>query len=254
VKQVMPSADAHVAQNFPSTNYGASQSLAAYGTPILVPYLRFRLPAPGPGQILVGATLKIKTTTETSAGSLDTQSVFRAGDGWVESTLTYPTRPVVTGSPLGSLTGGTAPNTAYSITLAADSLAELAATDVTVALLSSGSDSLRFYSRESAFDPLLELTYRGPLPPLDPPTPGASAVVMAAGDLVCPPRTTVTVATCKHQEGHDVVVTANPDRFIALGDLAHGLGSGAEFIAPGRYSDTFGDLRNIALPVVGNHE
>ncbi len=77
---------------------------------------------------------------------------------------------------------------------------------------------------------------------------------MAAGDLVRPPGTTVTVATCKHQEGHDVVVTANPDRFIALGDLAHGLGSGAEFIAPGRYSDTFGDLRNIALPVVGNHE
>jgi hypothetical protein len=253
IKQVAPSADTYVAQNLASNNYGASQSLAAYGTPVIVPYLRFALPTPRTGQTLVAATLKIRTTTEASAGSLDTQSVYRTGATWTESTMLYAGRPAVTGSPLGVLAGGTVPNTTYAVGLSTTSLAGLSG-ELSLALISSGSDSLRFSSRESAFDPILELTYRGPPPPLDPPTPGASAVVLAAGDLVCPPGTTVTTTTCKHQEVHDLVVGANPDRFIALGDLAQGLGSYAEFMAPGRYNDTFGHLRDITLPVVGNHE
>jgi len=77
---------------------------------------------------------------------------------------------------------------------------------------------------------------------------------MATGDLVCPPGSPVTSVTCKHQPVHDLIVGARPDRFIALGDLAQGRGSYAEFMAPGRYDDTFGDLRSITLPVVGNHE
>ena len=45
----------HVAQNLAANNYGASQSLAAYGTPIVVPYLKFRMPTPESGQTLIGA-------------------------------------------------------------------------------------------------------------------------------------------------------------------------------------------------------
>ena len=252
-KQAIPSADAYVAQNFPSKNYGSSASLAAYGTPIIVSYLKFTLPAVEPGQTLLRATLTIKTTTAASDGSRDTLSVYRTGNAWQESTLTYPNRPSVVGNAVGTISSGTAANTIDAIPLAAGAL--IAATGVvSLAIQSSGSDSARFYSRESPFQPILELTYQGPLPPLEPPAPGATAVVMAAGDLVCPPGSAVTAVTCKHQAVHDLIVSAKPDRFIALGDLAQGRGSYAEFMAPGRYSDTFGDLRNITLPVVGNHE
>jgi len=79
-KQATPSADAHVAQNFPAKNYGSSWSLAVYGTPNIVSYLKFTLPTPEAGQTLVGATLKIKTTTAASDGSRDTLSVYRAGN------------------------------------------------------------------------------------------------------------------------------------------------------------------------------
>ena len=41
VKQAIPRADTYVAQNFPSRNYGSSASLAAYGTPNIVSYLKF---------------------------------------------------------------------------------------------------------------------------------------------------------------------------------------------------------------------
>jgi hypothetical protein len=145
------------------------------------------------------------------------------------------------------------PNTVYPIPFGAAALAGMTG-ELNLAITSSGSDSFRFYSKESPFYPFLELTFRGPLPPLNPPTAGATAVVLAAGDLVCPPGTTVTSTTCKHQVVHDLIVGANPDRFIALGDLAQGVGSYSEFMAPGRYHDTFGHMRNITLPVVGNHE
>jgi hypothetical protein len=232
-KQATPSADAHVAQNFPSKNYGSSWSLAAYGTPTIVSYLKFTLPTPEPGQELIGATLKIKTTTAPSDGSRDTLSVYRAGNAWKESTLTFLNRPPVVGNALGAVSSGTIPNTIYVIPLAVGPLTALTGV-LSLAMLSSGPDSLRFYSRESPFHPILELTYRGPLPPLDPPTAGATAVVMAAGDLVCPPGSPVTSVTCKHQAVHDLIVSAKPDRFIALGDLAQGHGSFAEFMAPGR--------------------
>jgi len=253
VKQAAPSADTYVAQNFSSKNYGSSQSLATYGTPDIVSYLRFHVPAGEPGQTLVGAALKLKTTTAASDGSNDTVSVRRAGDGWDEQTLTYPGRPPAVGGALGAISSDTVPNTVYVIELATAQLTGVTGR-FSMAISSSGSDSFRFYSSESPFYPILELTFRGPLPPLDPPTAGATRVVMAAGDLVCPPGTTVTSTTCKHQVVHDVIVGANPYRFLALGDLAQGVGSYDEFMAPGRYHDTFGHLRNITLPVVGNHE
>ena len=254
VKQAVPLADTYVAQNFATKNYGSSASLAAYATPNIVSYLKFAVPSADPGHTLAAATLKIKTTTAASDGSRDTISVYRVGSDWQESTLTYPGRPANMGNSLGAISSGTLPNNIYAIGLAASSLSALTGTVLSVAISSSGPDSFRFYSREAAYFPILELTFRGPLPPLDPPTAGATAVVMAAGDLVCPPGTTVTTTTCKHQAVHDLIVGADPDRFIALGDLAQGLGSYDEFIAPGRYNDTFGHLRPMTLPVVGNHE
>jgi len=80
VKQAIPTADTYVAQNFPSRNYGSSASLAAYGTPTIVSYLKFTVPAVEPGQVLIGATLKIKTATAASDGSRDTLSVYRVDD------------------------------------------------------------------------------------------------------------------------------------------------------------------------------
>jgi hypothetical protein len=69
VKQAIPTADTHVAQNSATKNYGSSASLAACATPTIASYLKFAVPSADPGHPLAAATLTIKTTTAASDGS-----------------------------------------------------------------------------------------------------------------------------------------------------------------------------------------
>ncbi|GHD45060.1 hypothetical protein GCM10008097_13860 [Mycetocola manganoxydans] len=243
-------ADTYTASSSPSTNYGTSASLAAYSTPGITSLLRFTIPATPAGQTLTGAVLRLSTTNITSAGSANPATIRTAADTWSEAATTYTNRPAVSGPVLGTLPGGTAPNTRYAVTLTPSALA---AGSITLAIEGTGTDSLWLWSRQApatATRPVLDLTYTGGTPPPPPET----ATIMAVGDIACQSGTAITSTACRHGEVASLIRAANPDRFIGLGDLQYQQATYAQFMASGAYNDTFGPLKPITLPVLGNHE
>jgi hypothetical protein len=78
------------------------------------------------------------------------------------------------------------------------------------------------------------------------------AIVVAAGDIACPPGKAVTRTQCRQGATANLVRSLKPQRVIALGDLQYEKGSYADFL--GSYAKTWGTFRSITTPVVGNHE
>ena len=83
------------------------------------------------------------------------------------------------------------------------------------------------------------------------------AVVFAAGDIVCKPGNAVTADTCRHGQTADIVDagalgTRAADSVVALGDLQYEIGRPSEYTTA--YHPTWGRVKAITLPVVGNHE
>ncbi|MFU8946725.1 DNRLRE domain-containing protein [Mycetocola zhadangensis] len=342
-----PTADTYTSSSAASTNYGSSASLAAYSSPVITSLLRFTIPAPAAGQTLVGGVLRLTTTSLTSAGSVNAANIRIAADSWSEATTVYTDRPTVSGPVLGSVPSGTLPSTPYSVSLTA---AGLPVGPVTLAIEGTGADSLWLWSRQApsaVTRPVLQLSYSGGTAtdtsaPTTPAgltssvsgssvilgwqaatddvgvtgytvhrsttaaftptaatsvgttattnytdnnrpagtwhyrvtasdaagntsgasapttavvsTPGSSATVMAVGDIACQSGTPVTTTACRHGDVASLIRAAAPDRFIGLGDLQYQQATLAQFMAPGAYNDTFGPLKPITLPVLGNHE
>lgn len=247
-------ADTYTSPGAPSTNYGTSASLGVYGTPEITSLVRVELPEPPDGAAITGVTLVLRTTTLTSAGSADQLSIRAAADTWSEDGTVYTNRPAVSGPVLGTLAGGTAPNAAYSIALD-PSWFQGRTGSISLAVIGAGSDSSWFWSRNSptaSYRPALTVTYQST--PVDPPPSGLTATVMAVGDIACQSGTPVTAVTCRHGDVADLIADADPDRFLALGDLQYQDATLAQFLGAGAYDDTFGQLRATTLPVLGNHE
>jgi fibronectin type 3 domain-containing protein len=163
VLSVTPVADTYANQGAPSTNFGTSASLLSRGTSGGVSYLRFALPAAPAGKQLVSAVLRIRTTTEATAGSVDSHTVRLADDQWSESSLTWNNRPALNGEPLATLTGTTAVSTVYDTSVNTDRLAALLATQTTLGITSTGTDSLLFWSSNHAntsYRPQLLLSFQ----------------------------------------------------------------------------------------------
>jgi hypothetical protein len=91
-------------------------------------------------------------------------------------------------------------------------------------------------------------------PAAEPARPPGAVVVLAVGDIACAPPVAVTPDACRHGDVAEAVRAAGPDRFVALGDLQYSSATLNEFLGPGAYDDTFGPLKDITLPVLGNHE
>jgi glycosyl hydrolase family 71 len=126
-------------------------------------YLRFNLPATPAGKKLVGAALRIHTTTNKGSVTGAATNVFLADNVWQEKTLSWKAKPAVTGAPLGTLAKAPAVNTTYRIPLNATTLGSLAGTQRTFAITGTSADSLLFRSRLNAFTetrPTLVLTYQ----------------------------------------------------------------------------------------------
>ena len=115
VVAVGPVADTYTSSSAPTTDFGTSGSLAVYGSPEITTVLRFQFPAAPAGQALTGASLRLRTTSLSSAGSANTLNVRAAADTWSETGTFYANRPAVSGPTLGSLPGGSVPNTTYDI-------------------------------------------------------------------------------------------------------------------------------------------
>ncbi|MER7765253.1 LamG-like jellyroll fold domain-containing protein, partial [Streptomyces sp. NPDC097619] len=95
VSEVSATEDTYINQGAPSASYGSSTSLAVRGTGSLYEsYLRFNLPAAPAGQVLKAASLQIKTSTQTGAGTANTVSVVPVTGTW-SGTSTFTTKPTL---------------------------------------------------------------------------------------------------------------------------------------------------------------
>ena len=187
-----PSEDAMVYQSVPNTNFGSYNQLSVSGASSQVwSYLKFALPTVPSGTTLTGATLSVRTSTDASAGSTSPFTFSLLGSGaWSQSTLTWNNRPTSIGAAVGTLSGATATNTAYSTTLSVSQLSALAGQPVTLVVTSTGSDNLRLWSNDASpasFRPQLTLDFTpssSPVPDTTPPSAPTAVTAVASGSTV----------------------------------------------------------------------
>ncbi|MGW4229348.1 DNRLRE domain-containing protein [Streptomyces sp. NPDC004980] len=155
-----PTEDAYVNGVAANTNYNDNQ-LASRGTTAYLSYLRFALPEAPAGQVLKSARLAFRTSSDPTAGSAESHSIVPVTGTWTESAVTYNTRPTLAASVLGTITGASQVSTDHSVDLDASALEGALGSLSSLALTSSGTDSLRIWSSEAtaAHRPQLVLTF-----------------------------------------------------------------------------------------------
>ncbi|MER6388193.1 LamG-like jellyroll fold domain-containing protein [Streptomyces sp. NPDC001523] len=165
VVEVTAAEDTYANAGAPGTNYGASGSLAVRGTPLYASYLRFNLPAAPAGTVLKSATLGVKTSTMSGAGTADTVSVVPITGAWTEGGTTYTNRPALGTPALGSFAGIPDGSAVHSTALDTAGLAGALGGSYGLALTSAGTDALWLWSSEAAAGegtPRLTLTFGAP--------------------------------------------------------------------------------------------
>jgi hypothetical protein len=165
VSTVQATDDTYANAGAPSSNYGASSSLAVRGTSAYASYLRFTLPSAPAGTVLKSARLSVKTSTQSGAGSADSQSVVPVSGDWTEDALTYKNRPALGSGTLGTLSGATDDSSVYSASLDTAALSSSLGSSYSLALTSTGTDALWLWSSEAtahAGTPQLVLTFGAP--------------------------------------------------------------------------------------------
>jgi calcineurin-like phosphoesterase family protein len=84
-------------------------------------------------------------------------------------------------------------------------------------------------------------------------SPGASEpVIYAAGDIACKPGDPVTSTKCHERKTSDIILSGGAARALALGDLQYDSASLSNLRAS--YDKTWGRIKSITSPVLGNHE
>jgi len=152
-------ADTYVDGSKPTTAFGASENIYVDSTPIDKAFIKFNL-TPLAGKTLKSVKLHIKTTSSLAAGSSGTQSVKYVSDVlWKEQYMTYNNTVSISSIALGTLSN-TRPNTYYDINLNPSSLQTSVGKQLSVALVTSSSDELIFYSDETGYIPQLIITYQ----------------------------------------------------------------------------------------------
>ena len=81
-------------------------------------------------------------------------------------------------------------------------------------------------------------------------TVARAPVIAAAGDISCEPGDTTN--PCKQRETSDLLVSGGYDAVLALGDIQYERGTLAAFRTA--YDPTWGRVKSITRPAVGNHE
>lgn len=222
---ITPVADTYANSGAAGTNYGSSSSLASGSGAIS--YLRFVVPATPADQFISSATLTVRTTTLSSAGSPGVQTVREGSDAWTETGLTWTNRPAVGSTVLGTFSITTA-NTAKVVSLSPEVVATLAGRTVTLTITSTSTDTLWLWSRHStAGPPTLKLAYEtrtAPTPtpsePSSTPTETATAAVPSATETAstAAPSATETATTTPGPTASTTSSTSTGVRNLAFGD------------------------------------
>lgn len=161
--RLTPVADTYANQGAPTTNFGNSASMVSRGYVGGTSHLRFVIPAAPAGKTLTAASMRLRTTTDSFAGSAESHKIRIASDLWSESTLTWNTRPSILGPTVGTVSPGIGVNTAREVSLNPTAMAPLVGKQSTLALTNAGTDSLWLWTRNhanSGYRPQLTLTYR----------------------------------------------------------------------------------------------
>ncbi|HEY9309390.1 MAG TPA: DNRLRE domain-containing protein [Microbacterium sp.] len=160
---LVPTEDAMVAQAAPTTLYGSSNQLSARGTNgTIESFIRLQLPAAPAGTVLTGAVLSVRTSNDSTAATTDSPQFRLVTGAWTEDTVNWNNRPTTTATGvLGTLTGATALNAAYTVNLGADGLSSFLGQTVTLRMSGTNSDNVRLWSAEAttAYRPSLRLTF-----------------------------------------------------------------------------------------------
>jgi len=83
--------------------------------------------------------------------------------------------------------------------------------------------------------------------------PPKPVVVAAVGDISCSnSQRTSGDYLCNDAQVADLIRSNNPDYFVPLGDLQYN--TATYDLLTGIYDKTWGDLKDISLPVLGNHD
>lgn len=249
-------ADSYVRSDAPTTNYGSSTQFRVDGSPVVRSYVRFNV------QNVTGtitkATLRVYANSAQNTGFL----VHAASDSWEESTLRFDNAPAYSTVATGA-SGAVAANTWYSVPVTALVNGNGSYSFV---LTTTASTAMSLASRESANDPQLIVEYETAMSTITPtlatvptptftPTPTLGtgfSFIYAVGDMVPGAATQCGSSNCKQMQVSQLVLDSSPAAFLALGDVQYEEGSSTDFL--NFYSPSFGRVKSITLPVVGNHE
>lgn len=238
-RTVRAQADTFVRQSAPARPGGDAPRLLVDASPRRVAYLRFAVPS-FEGR-LRSATLRLHVSDVPGAGSAAGGTVFASSDTtWDEATTTWSNRPPLDGDVAGSL-GPVRRNrwVQHDVTSLVRSGRPL-----TLGIPSANRDDVAYDARGSGRAARLVLD-------IDAPPDGI--IVDAVGDMVCGPAGEVTPTTCHQQQVSDLIVgDPRVEAFLALGDLQYNQGSLEEFQT--LYEPSFGRVRAITRPVIGNHK
>jgi acid phosphatase type 7 len=79
-------------------------------------------------------------------------------------------------------------------------------------------------------------------------------VIAASGDIACAPGDPVTDTTCHHGATSNLLVGAPIAAVLPLGDIQYNSASLSNIMGAGAYNDTWGRVKSISRPILGNHE
>jgi fibronectin type 3 domain-containing protein len=142
--------DAMVLQTIPTTNHGSNVQLAVLGTNLQQQaFLSFDLPVAPAGTQLSSVVLRVRTSDDAKAASVDTAAIDLVRGAWKESEVTWNNRPMDVVAGLGTLAGIPTLNTPAAASLSVGALQARLGTEQTIRLSSAGTDNLRLWSSEA---------------------------------------------------------------------------------------------------------
>jgi hypothetical protein len=158
---ITDAADTYIDSANPGTAVGGeSTTLFINASPTQTSFFKFDL-GPLAGRTISTVTLRIKTTSDANAGSINDANVKLVDNvSWKEKHMSFERTVEISATVLGTIPADTAPDTWYEITLDPASLQQNAGGMLSLAIEATGSDDLLLYSREATDQPQLVITYQ----------------------------------------------------------------------------------------------